>query len=98
MKNHVDCSKAMNPDSYSDMDGVVTSSSEVRNALSRRQEHHLRLMDHGNFITLTTYQQALSNAIVLYRDVETKMSESKWPRWNKEMFVDVVGNTEKDAQ
>lgn len=98
MRNHVACSKAMNPDSYSDMDGVNTSSSEERNALSRRQEHHLRLMNQDNFITFTTYQQALSNAIAMYRDVETKLSESKWPRWYREMFVDVVGNTERDAQ
>lgn len=80
MKNRVACSKAMNPDFYSDMDGINTSSSEERNALSRRQEHHLRLMNQDNFITFTTYQQALYNAIAMYRDVETKLSESKWPR------------------
>lgn len=97
-KNHVACSKAMNPDSYSDMVGINTSSSEERNALSRRQEHHLRLMNQDNFITFTTYQQALSNAIAMYRDVETKLSESKWPRWYREKFVDHVGNTERNAQ
>lgn len=81
MKNDVACSKAMNPDSYSDMEGVDTSSSEEQNALSRRQEHYLQLMNQDNFITFTTYQQALSNAIAMYRDVEMKLSESKWPRW-----------------
>lgn len=81
MENDVACSKAMNPDSYSDMEGVDTSSSEEQNALSRRQEHYLRLMNQYNFITFTTYQQALSNAIAMYRDVEMKLSESKWPQW-----------------
>lgn len=75
-KNHVACSKARNPDSYEDMDDINTSSSEERNALSRRQEHHLRLMNQDNFITFTTYQQALSNVIAMYRDVETKLSEN----------------------
>lgn len=97
-KNHVACSKARNPDSYEDMDDINTSSSEERNALSRRQEHHLRLMNQGNFITFTTYQQALSNVIAMYRDVETKLSENKWPRWYRENFVDLVGNTEMSAQ
>lgn len=91
-RNHVSCSKAMNPDSYGCIDGVNTSSSEERNALSRRQEHHLRLMNQDNFIVFTTYQQALSNAIAMYCDTETKLSPSKWPRWYKDKFVDGVGN------
>lgn len=97
LKNHLACSKARNPDSYADMDDINTSSSEERNAISRRQEHHMRLMNQDNFITFTTYQQALSNVIAMYRDVETKLSESKWPRWYRKNFVDVVGNTERGS-
>eukprot|EP00170_Pyropia_yezoensis_P003938 contig_16316_g3949 len=63
LKNHLAWSMARNPDSYVDMDDINTSSSEERNALSRRQEHHLRLMNQDNFITFTFYQQALSNVI-----------------------------------
>lgn len=94
-KNHVMCSKGMNPDSYSSMEGVNTSSSEERNALSRRQEHHLRLMKQDNFIIFTTYQQALSNVIAMYRDEETSLTPCRWPRWYRERFVDTVGNTER---
>eukprot|EP00168_Porphyra_purpurea_P005763 TRINITY_DN16877_c0_g1_i1.p2 TRINITY_DN16877_c0_g1~~TRINITY_DN16877_c0_g1_i1.p2 ORF type:complete len:151 (+),score=16.79 TRINITY_DN16877_c0_g1_i1:139-591(+) len=43
-KSHVDCTKAMCPNSFVSMDGTNTSSSEERNALSRRQQHHLRQM------------------------------------------------------
>jgi len=93
-KNHVSCSKAMNPDSYSSMESINTSSSEERNALSRRQEHHLRLMNQDNFILFTTYQQALSNVIAMYKDEETGLTPSKWPRWYRERYVDGVGNTE----
>lgn len=97
LKNHLACSKARNPDLYVDMDDINTSSSEERNALSRRQEHHLRLMNQDNVITFTTYQQALSNVIAMYRDVETKLSESKWPRWYRKNFVNVVGKTERGS-
>jgi len=94
-KNHVSCTKAMNPDSYCSMESINTSSSEERNALSRRQEHHIRLMNQDNFVIFTTYQQALSNVIAMYKDVETELSPSKWPRWYRERFVDGVGNTER---
>ena len=94
-KNHVSCTKAMNPDSYASMESINTSSSEERNALSRRQEHHVRLMNQDNFIIFTTYQQALSNVIAMYKDVETELSPSKWPRWYREMYVDEVGNTDR---
>ncbi|OSX79179.1 hypothetical protein BU14_0085s0030 [Porphyra umbilicalis] len=96
-KNHVSCTKAMNPDSYSSMESINTSSSEERNALSRRQEHHLRLMNQDNYIIFTTYQQALSNVIAMYKDVETELTPSKWPRWYRQKYVDGVGNTERGS-
>jgi len=96
-KNHVSCTKAMNPDSYCSMESINTSSSEERNALSRRQEHHLRLMNQDNFIIFTTYQQALSNVIAMYKDVETELTPSKWPRWYRKKYVDGVGNTERGS-
>lgn len=43
-ENHTDCWACMCPDSYVFLDGVNTSSCEQRNALSRRQQHHLRHM------------------------------------------------------
>jgi len=96
-KNHVSCTKAMNPDSYFSMECINTSSSEERNALSRRQEHHLRLMNQDNFIIFTTYQQALSNVCAMYKDVETELTPSKWPRWYRQKYVDGVGNTERGS-
>jgi len=97
-KNHVPCTKAMNPDPYESMETINTSSSEERNALSRRQEHHVRLMNQDKFVTFTTYQQALSNVIAMYKDVETEMTTTKWPRWYKTKFVDGVGNTERGVE
>jgi len=67
-KSYTDCSTAMCPDENKSMDGVNTSSSVARNALSRRQQHHLRLMKQDQFIYFTVYQQVLSNAIALYGD------------------------------
>jgi len=68
-KNHVSCTKAMNPDSYCSMKSINTFSSEERNSISFRQEHHLWLMNQGNIIIFTTYQQALSDVIAMNKDV-----------------------------
>ncbi|GAB0493151.1 hypothetical protein MMPV_004424 [Pyropia vietnamensis] len=87
-KSHTDCSLAMCPDAYKSMDGVNTSSSEERNALSRRQQHHLRLMKQDQFIYFTVYQQALSNVIAMYRDQSTKYTTMKWPEWYRRTHVD----------
>lgn len=87
-KNHTLCSKAMSPDSYVSMDGINTSSSEERNAMSRRQQHHLRQMKQNAFVTFTVYQQALSNAIAMYRDEATKYTTIKWPEWYRRTHVD----------
>jgi len=93
-KNHTDCSCAMNPDSYESLDGVNTSSCEERNALSRRQQHHLRQMKQDQFITFTIYQQVLSNAVAMHRDAKSKgvtMALSrKWPEWYRRLHVDVT--------
>jgi len=89
-KNHKDCTKAMCPDSYMTMDGTNTSSSEERNALSRRQQHHLRQMNQKHFIIFSVYQQALSNVIALYRDNLDKHTTSKWPEWFRRVHVDNV--------
>lgn len=43
-KNYVWCSKAMNPDSYANVDGQNTSASEERNAASRQLQNFLRLV------------------------------------------------------
>ena len=87
-KNHTLCSKAMSPDSYVSMDGANTSSSEERNALSRRQQHHLRQMKQDHFIIFTVYQQALSNVVAMYRDSATKETTIKWPEWYRRTLVD----------
>jgi len=68
-KNHVSCTKAMNLDSYCSMKSINTSSSEKRNSISCRQEHHLWLMNQGNIIIFTTYQQASSDVIALNKYV-----------------------------
>lgn len=87
-KNHTLCSKAMSPDAYVSMDGTNTSSSEERNAISRRQQHHLRQMKQDAFIIFTVYQQALSNVVAMYRDKATKDTRIKWPEWYRRTHVD----------
>lgn len=87
-KNHTLCSKAMSPDAYVSMDGTNTSSSEERNAISRRQQHHLRQMKQDAFIIFTVYQQALSNVVAMYRDKATKHTRMKWPEWYRRTHVD----------
>lgn len=89
--NHTQCSKAMSPDSYVSMDGTNTSSSEERNAMSRRQQHHLRRMKQDAFIIFTVYQQALSNVIAMYRDVAGKETRIRWPEWYRRTHVDNEG-------
>jgi len=78
-KNHTQCSKALSPDSYVSMHGTNTSSSEERNAFSRRQQHHLRQMKQYSFIIFTFYQQAVPDVVTMYRDSVTKQTTIKWP-------------------
>lgn len=56
--------------------------------MSRRQQHHLRQMKQNAFVTFTVYQQALSNAIAMYRDEATKYTTIKWPEWYRRTHVD----------
>jgi len=92
-ENHTDCSCAMNPDSYVSLDGVNTSACEERNALSRRQQHHLRQMKQNQFITFTVYQQALANAVAMHRENKTMGRACKWPEWYRRAHVDVSPST-----
>ena len=87
--NHTDCSCAMSPDSYEALDGVNTSSCEERNALSRKQQHHVRQMKQDQFITFTIYQQAVSNVVAMHREGKTLGASSKWPEWYRRTHVDV---------
>lgn len=61
----------MKPDSYENLDGVKTSSTEDRHAIDRRPEHHVHLMTQKNFIPFNLYQQALRTVIDMHRDKET---------------------------
>lgn len=88
-KNHIWCSKAMNPDSYTAVDGQNTSASEERNAASRRLQNFLRLVNQRNFILFTVYQQAVGNAIAMHRDVQTPTMVERWPLWYRKQFVDL---------
>jgi len=87
-KSHTDCSTAMCPDALKTMDGINTSSSEERNALARRQQHHLRLVKQDQFILFTVYQQSLSNVMAMYRDDATATTTIKWPEWFRRTHVD----------
>jgi len=89
-ENQTDCSAALSPNSYASMDAINTSSCEERNALSRRQQHHLRQMKQDQFITFTVYQQAVSNAVSMHRDSKGLGAAHKWPEWYRELHVDVV--------
>jgi len=90
-ENHTDCSACMCPDSYVSLDGVNTSSCEERNALSRRQQHHLRQMRQDQFITFTVYQQAVSNVVAMHRENSSMGVSCKWPEWYRRTHVDVAG-------
>lgn len=94
-ENHTDCSGAMSPDSYVSLDGVNTSACEERNALSRRQQHHLRQMKQDQFITFTVYQQVLANAVAMHRDNKTMGVTCKWPEWYRRTHVDVSTSKNK---
>jgi len=89
-ENHTDCSACMCPDSYVSLDGVNTSSCEERNALSRRQQHHLRQMKQDQFITFTVYQQAVSNVVAMHRENASMGVSCKWPEWYRRTHVDVT--------
>lgn len=56
--------------------------------MSRRQQHQLRQMRQSASITFTVYQQALSNAISMYRYEATKHTAIKWPEWYRRTHVD----------
>ncbi|OSX73408.1 hypothetical protein BU14_0350s0001 [Porphyra umbilicalis] len=91
LKNHIWCSKAMNPDSYKSMDAQNTSASEERNAASRRLQNFLRLVKQRNFILFTVYQQAVGNVIAMHRDAKDKRGSTvtdDWPLWYRKNFVD----------
>ena len=90
-ENHTDCSAALSLNSYSSMDAINTSSCEERNALSRRQQHHLRQMKQDQFITFTVYQQAVFSAVAMHRDSMALGAAHKWPEWYHRLHVDVVG-------
>jgi len=77
-------------------EGVNTSSSEERNAQARKQQTFLRQLRQDNFISLSVYQQALSNAIALYRDAHAKKTKALWPEWVRRTNVDAVGHADKD--
>jgi len=91
-ENHTDCSAALSPNSYASMDAINTSSCEDRNALSRRQQHHLRQMKQDQFITFTVYQQAVSNAVAMHRDRKALGAPHRWPEWYRRAHVDVEGS------
>jgi len=94
LKNHVWCSKAMNPDSFRSLDAQNTSASEERNAASRRLQNFLRLVKQRNFILFTVYQQAVGNVIAMHRDAldetDSTVGADDWPLWYKKKFVDVA--------
>lgn len=87
-KNHVRCSKAMNPDSYDAVDGLNMSAIKERNAASRRLQNFLRPVNQRNFILVTVYQQAVENFIAMHRDVQTPILVDRWPLWYRKNFVD----------
>eukprot|EP00168_Porphyra_purpurea_P015721 TRINITY_DN4894_c0_g1_i1.p1 TRINITY_DN4894_c0_g1~~TRINITY_DN4894_c0_g1_i1.p1 ORF type:complete len:474 (-),score=103.12 TRINITY_DN4894_c0_g1_i1:33-1454(-) len=87
-KSHTDCSTAMCYDAFKSINGISTLFSEERNALSRRQQHHLRLSKQDQFFYFTVYKQALSNAIALYRDAWMAETTIKWPKWYRQTHVD----------
>lgn len=89
-RNHLWCSKAMNPDSHVPLDGRNTSASEERNAASRRLQNFLRLVNQRNFILFTIYQQAVGNAVAMHRDVQTPNMVDRWPLWYRKKFVDTT--------
>jgi len=90
-ENHTDCSAALIRISYASKDAINTSSCEERNALSRRQQPHLRQMKQDQLITFTVYQQAVPNAVAMHRCSKAVGAAHEWPEWFRRLHVDVVG-------
>jgi len=90
-ENYTDCSSAMSPTSYASMHAINTSSCAQRNAVSRRQQHHLRQMKQDQLIIFTVYQQAVSKAVAMHRESKTMRVAYKCPKWWRRSHVDVVG-------
>lgn len=88
-KNHVCCSKAMNPDLYTWADGRNSSASEERKAASRRLQNFLLLVNQRNFFLFTVYRQAVGNDTAVHRDVRTPKMVDRWILWYRKKFVDV---------
>lgn len=86
-KSHKTCSSARCPTSFESLLGVNTSSSEQRNAATKRLVSFIRLLNQRNFLTFSAYQQCLSNIMAMYRDacdeVESSaaLNRTGWPQW-----------------
>jgi len=92
IQNHVWCSQAMNPDSYTSVDAQNTSASEEKNAGARRIQNFLRLMKQSNFILVTVYQQAVGNVIAMHRD---KMDDDKKAADERKAAMERMPNSEE---
>jgi len=78
-KNYKDSTKEMCPDSYVAIDWANSSSSEEKNALARRQQHHLWQINQKHFLLFSVYQLALWNVNALNRDNLDERTMRKWP-------------------
>lgn len=89
-KGHSSCSTAMSPPAYETLLGVNTSSSEQRNAATRRLKPFIRLLNQRNFLTFSAYQQCMSNVTAMYRDaldnveIEDPLRSMGWPLWYRQ--------------
>lgn len=91
--SHKTCSSARCPTSYETLLGFNTSSSEQRNASTRRLKQFITLLNQRNFLTFSAFQQCISNITAMYRDACDEVSATHrlraigWPLWYREAQV-----------
>lgn len=91
--SHKTCSNARCPTSYESLLGVNTSSSEQRNAASRRLKQFITLLNQRNFLTFSAYQQSISNIMAMYREACDEVGPAHrlrsigWPLWYRETHL-----------
>lgn len=99
--SHKTCSAARCPTSYASLLGYNTSSSEQRNAATRRLKQFITLLNQRNFLTFSAYQQCMSNIMAMYREACDEVGPAHrlraigWPLWYREVHME--GKSDSDC-
>lgn len=100
--SHKTCSAARCPTSYASLLGYNTSSSEQRNAATRRLKQFITLLNQRNFLTFSAYQQCIGNIMAMYREAcddvgaAHRLRSIGWPLWYREVHME--GESDSDCE